>query len=433
MSFRFSAEFLGVLLSAQVAFSKRSWPYVLALVVPWIMTQGQRTVTKLKSLASYGRSLSSYYRFLSHGKVRIEVLWRSLFKLIVSTFGLEAILIVADDSLCPKWGRHIFGTASFFDHVARPRPGFIWGHNWVVLAIVVTFRGYYLALPFWVQLYRVEKDCRKGEFRTRLQIVVEVLKTVRKWTFLPMMLVADGAYYNAALIRPLCDLGIPVISRLRSDAVLRADPVTPIRRRRGRPATYGPRLPELARLARQRRGWKKVVVHIYRSEVTLLTKVIDAWWPACGMKIRVLIVRDPKGRHRTCFLSSTDCSLTAETIIEIFAKRWTIEQLFSDVKEHLGLDSAEVRSERSVIRHAALTFGFATWVHVWHYLTSSPESQVSRSKTRPMPVSFQRKLQALRKDVVKRTIFSPRGRVIRSPRKLGPIADLFSRTVGALT
>lgn len=429
MAFQFSTEFLGVVLSAQVAFSKRSWPYMLDLALPWLMTQGQRSLTKLHALASSGRSLSGYYRFLSDGKFRLEMFWRSLFDLIVSVFRLKSLLIVADDTLCPKWGHRIFGTASFFDHVSRPRPGFIWGHNWVVLSLIVQWRSTPIALPFWVQLYRPEKSCAPGEFRTRLQIVAEALKAVRRRTFLPIQFVADGAYNNKSLIQPLSELGIPLISRLRADAVLRRPLPLVVRPGPGRRAVYGPALPPLAVLSRRGSGWKRIVVHIYRTDVTLWVKVIDALWPACQEKLRVVIVRDPKGRRRTCYLSSTDLSMPAEQIIETFAKRWSIEQLFSDVKKHLGLDSAELRCERSVIRHATLTFAFATWVHVWHHITHSKRSTTQSSKLHQMPCSFRCKLQNLRKDVIKRTIFPSRVRDTRLPRNSNLIADLFVRTM----
>ena len=190
-------------------------------------------------------------------------------------------------------------------------------------------------------------------------------------------------------------------------------------------------MPSLTTLAHRTSGWKRIVAHIYRTHVTLRVKVVDAMWPACHAKRRVVIVRDPAGRRRTCYLSSTDLSLSAQEIVEIFATRWTIEQLFSDVKQHLGLDTAEVRSERSVVRHAALTFAFATWVQVWHHLTHSHRSVATLWKSHTTPYSFRCKLQDLRNDVIKRTIFASRLRDTRSPRKSNPLADLFCRTMAS--
>lgn len=113
--------FRTVALTARDAFSQRSWPCVLATVVPWLLLGGQRSITRLAALASHGRSLSGYYRFLSRGKWRIEVLFRCLFNLIVRTFPPRGPLLIAvDDTLVPEWGHGIFGTASFFDHAQLP-------------------------------------------------------------------------------------------------------------------------------------------------------------------------------------------------------------------------------------------------------------------------------------------------------------------------
>jgi DDE superfamily endonuclease len=423
----FSKEFLGVVVTARVAFSKRSWPYVLAMAIPWLLCQGQRCITRLVQVGgSHRRSLSSYYRFLSDGKFRREVFWRCLLKLIVATFEPTRLLIVVDDTLCPKWGRSIFGTASFFDHVARPRPGFIWGHNWVVLAVVVTMFGAPVALPFCVQLYRPEKHCGKGEFRTRLQMVVTALETVKSWTSLPITVVADGAYNNESLLGPLEPLGIPLVSRLRHDAKLRRDPPAPRPHRRGRRPRYGKFLPSLQSLSRGKGPWQRLRVGMYRTTVTLKVLVIDAWWPACGRKMRLVIVRDPRQRRRTAYLTTTDLSMTATEVIETFAKRWSIEQLFSDVKIHLGLDSAEVRRDKSVMTHAALSFALATWIHVWHYKTRTRRNAHATLTRQVTPVSFRAKLHELRSGIVKNMIFPARLRASRSARNSNAIADLFS-------
>lgn len=425
-----SSEFLGVVVSARVAFSKRSWPYVLAMAIPWLLCQGQRCVTRMVQVGgSHRRSLSSYYRFLSDGKFRHEVFWRCLFTLILATFRSVGLLVVVDDTLCPKWGRSIFGTASFFDHVSRPRPGFIWGHNWVVLAVVVTIFGVPVALPFWVQLYCPEKHCRKGEFRTRLQMVVSALEAVKTWTSLPITVVADGAYNNESLLRPFGAMGITLVSRLRQDAKLRQDPPAVRPHRRGRRPHYGKPLPSLSTLSKDKGPWQQIRVSMYRTRVTLNVRVIDAWWPACGRKMRLAIVSDPNKRRRTAYLTSTDLSMTASEVIETFARRWSIEQLFSDVKLHLGLDSAEVRREKSVKTHAALCFALATWVHVWHHVTRSRRKEEVGAGRQVTPVSFRLKLQQLRSGLVKQLIFPSRHRASRSARNANAIADVFSRAL----
>jgi len=41
------------------------------------------------------------------------VLFRCLFELIVRTFRIRELTLVLDDTLCPKWGRRIYGTSTF--------------------------------------------------------------------------------------------------------------------------------------------------------------------------------------------------------------------------------------------------------------------------------------------------------------------------------
>jgi len=77
------------------------------------------------------------------------------------------------------------------------------------------------------------------------------------------------------------------------------------------------------------------------------------------------IARDPKRPKRVAYLVTTDLALGAVAVVEAFARRWTTGQMFSVAKNRLGFDSAEVRKERSVLRHAALALALITWVEVW--------------------------------------------------------------------
>lgn len=393
-----TSEFSEIIFSGRIAFSKRSWPYATAVAVAWLIQSGQRHIRRLGARTSWKRSESGFYRFFSRFKFRPELFFKTLLELIISTFGLKELLIVVDDTLCPKWGKHIFGAGSFFDHVRRPRPGYIWGHNWVVLAVVVHLFGVPVAMPFWVSLYRSKKGCPPAQFRTRLQIVVEVLHTIQAWISIPISLVADGAYNNQSLLRPLVKMKISLVSRLRWDAVLRHDAPQHRARKRGRKPRYGARFPKLREIARSGIGWSRVWVHIYGKRVRLKIKSFEAWWPKAGVKIRIVIARDPQGKRKPCYLSSTDLTLTPIQIIERFALRWPIEQLFSDAKLMMGLDSAEVRSPNSVLRHAVFTFALVTWVRVW------AKRQVFH-RAQP-PTSFAGQLAELRGDLLSQTIFS---------------------------
>jgi hypothetical protein len=396
--YTFSSEFLGIVFTARIGFSKRSWRYMTAILGPWLLCAGQRCITRLAALGDYRRSLSGYYRFLSDGKFRLRVFFECLFRLIVKTFKLTELTLVVDDTLCPKWGKGIFGTGSFFDHAARPRPGYIWGHNWVVLAAVVQMGPVcWVALPFWISMYRSKSSCPAAAFRTRHELTEEALQAVRSWFSGPIELLADGAYNNESILKPCTALQIVLVSRIRSDARLR-NPHPPKRRRkrRGRKPTYGPWLLKLSRLARQRSHFFTATVNIYGKKVTLRLREMVVYWPAVGMIVKVVIVRDPNRRHRITYLMTTDLNMIAQAVVEHFARRWSIEQLFSVAKNQMGFDSAEVRKERSVIRHAAICMAIVTWIEVWAYQFCRPK----RAAT------FAQKLAALRAETISDVIFA---------------------------
>ena len=155
------------------------------------------------------------------------------------------------------------------------------------------------------------------------------------------------------------------MSRLHSNARLRE--LTPRKQpkgKRGRKPKHGPWLPRLSRLARQRSGFRTLAVAIYGKAVTLRLREVVAWWPPLECAVKVVIARDPKRPKRVAYLVTTDLSLTAVEVVEAFARRWTIEQMFSVAKNQVGFDSAEVRKERSVRRHATLALAMITWVQV---------------------------------------------------------------------
>jgi hypothetical protein len=369
------------------------------------------------------RSVSAYYRFLSEGKWRAAVLFRSLFQLIVETFGIKELTLVLDDTLCPKWGRQIYGTATHFDHVHRPRPGFIWGHNWIVLAVVVRASDKIsIALPFWIRLYRPKDHCAPGEFRTRHQMSAAALQLVRSLFPGRIRLLADGAYANASLIGPIRELGMHLVSRLRSDACLRAPaPARRAKSARGRKPKHGPRLGRLGALARSRSCFRRERVSIYGKQVELLVREFEAYWPALDKVIKVAITRDPKRPKRVAYLFSTDTEMTAVEIVESFAQRWSIEQLFSVAKTQMGLDSAEVRKERSVVRHATLCMALITWTEVWAYRRYP--SSWSRS--------FAQKLASLRAETVSSTVFSSGLRTRGSRQIAQGLGELFTHATSA--
>jgi hypothetical protein len=68
----------------------------------------------------------------------------------------------------------------------------------------------------------------------------------------------------------------------------------------------------------------------------LRIKRVSAPWKPASQMVQVLIVYYQKGKKPASF--STDGSLSVEDILTRIAARCSLETLFRDAKEHLGLE-----------------------------------------------------------------------------------------------
>ena len=84
-------------------------------------------------------------------------------------------------------------------------------------------------------------------------------------------------------------------------------------------------------------------MRIYGRKIKLLTKTFTGmWYTVSGTQWgKVVVTKDPSGRLQSRAYYSTNASLQADKIIELFAKRWEIEVSFRNVKQHLGIEEPQ--------------------------------------------------------------------------------------------
>ena len=163
-----------------------------------------------------------------------------------------------------------------------------------------------IALPLLARMYVRAVDLpgidpkHRPEFRTKLELGVELLRWARAWLkYLgkPIWVVADGAYAKAPFLKPAMALGMTVVSRLRKDAALYTVPGPPASGRR-RPAAdlwrrTASRLAERARCNDAVGRPESSTSTASRSKKRYKTFV--ATWRPAGGAIRVVLVDEPTG------------------------------------------------------------------------------------------------------------------------------------------
>jgi hypothetical protein len=237
----------------------------------------------------------------------------------------------------------------------NPTPGpagspYVYGHVFVVLALLAAHPAWgVVALPLLSRLYVREKDLpaidpkHRPEFRTKLELAIELLQWVRPWLDLlglPIWVVADGAYAKKEFLRPAMGLGMTVVSRLRKDAALRSLPGPRPAGKRGRPRTYGPDVIDLAKRAGQRRGWSSETITLYGVATVKKYKTFLATGRPAGGAIRVVLVDEPNG-WRAYFC--TDTSASVADILGMVADRFSLEITFRECKQVVGAGQQQVR------------------------------------------------------------------------------------------
>ena len=199
------------------------------IVTGWVLSQRHRYVTEvIFSGGNVGNGhWSRFHRFFSHASWDLDTLSCILAKLIVTILAPGSTFLWAvDDTLCRKRGLTLYGAGMHYDPLisSRAKPLVSWGHDWVVLCLLVV-RPFWgptkvFALPVAVRLYRNRQGLTKGKrgqkkpkttrpkhdpnHRTRPELALELIELVARW--FPddeLMLSGDSAYGGQSVLSKL--------------------------------------------------------------------------------------------------------------------------------------------------------------------------------------------------------------------------------------
>jgi hypothetical protein len=155
--------------------------------------------------------------------------------------------------------------------------------------------------------------------------------------------VFDGFYSKVKFVDGVCETGLDMIGKLRSDANLRYIYTGP-QKARGRHKQYDGKVffDELSRF--EYLGELEKDTHCY---------VQNVWHVTLKRKIRGVILLNMKKPEKPTHivLFSTDLNLSALQIIAYYSSRYQIEFLFRDAKQYLGLQDCQARNQKALDFH----------------------------------------------------------------------------------
>ena len=369
-SIQFPREFVKLLFALKPVFTRPSFTYFNVLIAGILLGRPKKTVTAATRIAKLEKKFSNVNRFVSQYCWDVWKLGMAVFHLITKALQLTntTLTVAIDSTILHKFGSKIFGCAYHYNYdQKRNSSRYIWGHQWLVMGLLYCSKLFdkWLCFPFLAQLFVPKNSLPSDrEYQSSIDLAVEMITYLKSNIKQNLILVADGYFAKRKLLGACQSNAIPLISRLQSNAALYGAP-EPVRRpQRGRPAKYGRRLPSLAEMATQRRDFIDLSLKLYGKKRHLKVKRIKAIWKPAAQMIHILIVLYEK-QKKPAYFFCTDGSLSTEDILTRVAARWSLENTFKDLKEHLGWSHWQCRVENAVSRSATLTCVAASLLMLW--------------------------------------------------------------------
>ena len=415
----FPAQTLSLFLVFESCFTAPSFAYFRGYVWALMVVEGRKCLTRLARCAFFHqRDLSSWERFLAQHRWSLSAVTERFIALVVTKLGEKLLvhgtyLLGTDTTLVAKTTKRMLGVQKWKDHSDNAdRGAYLVGHHWNLVGLISQWETRWLCWPLVMRLVPGLKGARQwivGEsvelmsfWDAAIAAIVEVRQCLGHAA---VRVVADAFYAKAPLFNGLLARGIHMISRLRKDAVGWDDPESPPPGgKRGRKPRYGRKWTLASLLTTQTPIRDRLTLYGKLTEVVFVVRAV--WLRDVTQKVRVVVL---EGAKEPFLLVSTDLTLSALQIIEIYGARFSIELTIRDLKQHFGLGDYQCTTTLAILRfvHLAclalclwrlvlLEHVEAGWLHVTSSRVSLPEA----------PLSFQRVRRALRAWATRQVIFA---------------------------
>jgi hypothetical protein len=408
------------------AFTAPSMRTHVAMLLGWLMCPGKRTEYKVFETIHADEPVSRdqrhpfdrYYNFFSRSSWTVCELSRHVAEAVVSVLAPEGPLyLVVDDTLLHKRGEHVYGLGWFYDAVASTEKRTVTapGNNWAVVGLAIPVPGEpdrFLCLPLQARLHLAG-----DEHPSCPDLAALMVQEIASWfPGREIVLVGDGGYSAHQLLAPLPEQ-VKYVGLVRTDAEL-YDPKPP-RQPAGKPGRKpqkGRRLPnprqmlkpvQKAKADNLPAGWQEISTRRYGKLWVHTRRVL--WPKVCGLRpIRIVVIHDPQGKLRDLCLFTTDVNAEVAWIIETFARRPSIEQVFRASKQYLQIQSPHHWCQASIEKLAPWVWLNQSTVILWYLQVGRtlPEADARRKRMGRWDSewSLRHMLQTLRDAILEATI-----------------------------
>jgi len=447
-----------------------------------VLCQERHTITGL--LSTSGRvdvDWSADYRLYA-SQIDQQALFIPIIDGILELLSEKRPLVVAvDDSLLPKTGASIHGCGWRKDPLGPPfHINLVRGLKFIQLSAAVPDpanpkRARMIPIAFAIipKLPKLPADASKEqrrEFEKRKHLnspsahASRLLRRLRQHLDQSdvhrrriIWVCGDGDYTNAGLLANLPPK-TRYIGRTRADTNLHAPADRPDTPRRGRPCTYGEKLPTPEQLRKDSNvPWHHLEIQKSGSVTQVRYKRIPkAKWHKAGEKknLQLIVIAPLRYKRKKdgswsytkpTYIICTDPSIPVDQLIQAYLWRWDIEVNFRDEKQLFGAAHPQVRRPESVSAAPAVcvatyaglllaairVYGFSIVPTNIRAPKWYPLKKRRRTTTSDLLIQLQHELYARSIPTVNFSDFSPKPNAIEKPEKTQATHHRSSKRIAA--
>ena len=362
------------------ALSRKQYAHLWALVLALAINLRRANVLALSQLLPASGHRTSHGGFLGRSDWDAPALveqaaWRLLADMKPQPG--EVVYLILDDTRMAKRGKKMDLLSKIWDHKDQK---FVRGH--VALTGAVEFRG--VVLPWRVTLWKPKKDAGR-EYCKLTDMAAEMIRDFPPPPGVKVRVLFDAFYLCPQVTKACEDKGFTFFSVASKNRTF---------------TRAGAKRQKIGRFAKghlRHRGQAAQMKRAGSRRVLLRIGSCDGRLARIG-QVRMVLSKRPHDRWRNLVaIVTNETDLSAREIVVIYERRWSIEVLFKELKEQLGLGDYQVISQEAILKHLHL-------VCLAHLLLTHRAMEGLGEKARkaraqvPLP-TMKHRLEALRTDV----------------------------------
>ena len=247
----------------------------------------------------------------------------------------QRLVCLADGIKAPKEGKRMPAVKLLHQESQNnTKPEYIMGHSLQAISLLVhSGAGQVAAIPLTSRIHEGLVFSNRDSKTLLDKLVALLLSLTRVWNK-PVVLVADAYYASGKVITPLLDNGHHLVTRAKTNVVAYLPVPKLACPGKGRPRIYGEKV-HLKDMAADDGAFTSAPSPVYgERDVMVRFRVLDLLWKPVGRVVRFCIVRHPV--RGTIFLLSSDTSLSALEILQLYGYRFKIELGFRQAVHVVG-------------------------------------------------------------------------------------------------